>query len=149
MVQQVRLADPLPPLPYVSSAESYPHVTFSNYLQQLRGEPFFLRKEVDIPVTMFLYPLIKPFRLAPFERILPCRIYIGQNNSICLVKGLQKVVKEVPRSRIPVGLEHRYYPLVPSIPGGRKGPFYLLGVVPVIVHNSPPARLSLYLEPPL
>ena len=65
----------------------------------------FIRQIGHILMSVIPDPFVELLRLHPFDPILTCRVDIGQDENVRIIKRGQKIMKQRLGSGIPVGLE--------------------------------------------
>ncbi len=139
-----------PGLDDISGTQGQHHVLFLQPLDNRRRQTIDIRLQQNIAMAVLLDPLGQRLGGYPLDGRLAGRIYIGDIETVGLMKGGAEFLEKGLRPAVTVRLkEHHQPPRRPGGPHGRKGCPDLRGMMPVIIdyRNSP--DLAFDLHPPL
>ena len=106
-------------------------------------DPLSVGDKLDFKMSLALDRLIKEFTTNLRDRLLACRIDLGQDQPIRPFKGDQKIVEQIAGAAVAMGLkDHRQW-AIPTLPDGLKSRPDLRGMVSVVVDHRDSPSLSL------
>src|SRR5512139_3034318 len=89
------------------------------------------------------------FRFHAFDAIFSCRINIGKDEDIGVIKGSEKIFEQGLRPRVAVRLKYRDDPLRPTGSRRLERGHNLYWMMAVIIHDENPLLFSFDLKPSL
>src|SRR6188474_2872191 len=97
-------------------------------------------------MAMGLDCIHQTFGVDPFEWFLPCRIDVGDDKHVCLIKGACKFLKAILRPGVAMRLEHNDNAMIPGLSGSIESRPHFCGMVPIIIDHGDAACLSFDLK---
>src|SRR4030042_2164314 len=100
-------------------------------------------------MAIFAESFKESLRLHTFNTIFSCRIDIGKNEHIGIIKSSEKIFEQGLSPGVTVGLEYSNDPFPPTRSCGLQRRHNLNGMVPIIIHNEDSLLFSFDLKSPL
>src|SRR3990172_2891464 len=100
-------------------------------------------------MPVFPEPFEERLGFHSFDTVLSCRVDIGQDKDVGIVKSGQKILEESLGPRVTVGLENRHDSSIPAPPCRLECGHDLDRMMTIVVNDKDPLLLSFDLKPSL